>query len=694
MVQLFLFTSKASLQQKWSMFFNSQFIQAFKSAQNVSLKRFLKPRTLKTLPNLKPFNSKLSILMKDGLVSEAQKLFCEMSHRNTITYNAMIRGYFKNGFFEKAMDLYIQMPFRDLFSYNTMICGLMQCGDVKGAEEIFDRMEYRDVVTWNSMVSGYIDNDMVDDAEIIFDRMPMKDVVSWNLVIAGLMKVKEFGKAERMFRGMSMQDVASGTIMMKGFLDAGRILEARECFDNMPIKDVQAWNTMINGYVQTGLVEIAEVLFHKMPERDWYSWNEMIDGLVSAGRINDAIRLFNEMPQKCERLWNFILLGLVRNALVKEAHALLEKNSFSNIVSLTNVMIGYFNMGDVENALKFFELMPVRDTTVWNATIFGLGENDHGEDGIKLFIKMKEDGMCQDEATFTSFLTICSNLPSLNLGKEVHAEAIKVGINCFISVANALVTMYFRCGNMDSGLLEFYSMICHDAISWNSVICGLAHHGHAEQAIEMFEKMRLSNVMPNQITFVGVLSACGHAGLVEHGKYYFSLMQNEYFLHSTAEHYTCIVDLLGRFGLIDEAMNILDQMSIFGQEVPASVWGALFGACRMHKNIRIGEIAGKKILELEPSNSGVYMILAEIYLASGRKDEAERMWVHMKENGVKKQPGCSWIESNDGGKVFLAGDKTHSEFKCISCALDLIYMEMEIENLKPTSASFSEAIEG
>lgn len=196
----------------------------------------------------------------------------------------------------------------------------------------------------------------------------------------------------------------------------------------------------------------------------------------------------------------------------------------------------------------------------------------------------------------------------------------------------------------------------------------------------MFEKMRISNVKPNQITFVGVLSARGHAGLVEHGKYYFNIMQNEYFLHSRIENYACIVDLLGRFGLINEAINILDQMGELGPEVPASIWGALFGACRMHNNFTIGEIAGNKILELEPSNSGVYMILAEIYLASGRKDKAEKIWVHMKENGVKKQPDCSWIESNDGGQLFLAGDKTHPEFKCISHVINLIYMEIKIEH--------------
>ncbi|KAL0456905.1 UNVERIFIED_CONTAM: Pentatricopeptide repeat-containing protein, mitochondrial [Sesamum latifolium] len=656
-------------------------------------KPHFKHRTIATLQDLKPFNSKISNFMRNGLIGEAEELFDEMPHKSTVTYNAMIKGYFQNGFYEKAVCLYKEMPVRDTFSYNTMIFGLMQYGDVEGAEEVFGSMGYRDIVTWNSLISGYVDNGLVGDAVRVFNAMPLKDVVSWNLVIAGLVKVGEFDKAEELFRGMGVRDVASWTIMIKAYLDAGRIVEAREIFDDMPVKDIQAWNTTISGYVENKFVEIAESLFHKMPEKDWNSWSVVIDGFVSIGRTNEALRLFKEMPQKLQKSWNSIIWGFVKNGLVGEAHAILEKNPFGGIVSWTNVMIGYFNMGGVKNAMKVFELMAARDTTAWNVAIFGLGENDHIEDGIKLFIKMKEYDLPMDEATFTSFLTLCSNLPSLNLGKQIHAEAIKVGIDCFTSVGNAFVTMYSRCGNMDSALLQFNSMTCHDTISWNSIICGLAHHGHGEKAVEMFERMSLSRVKPNQITFVGVLSACSHAGLVESGKYFFNAMQNEYFLELTNEHYTCMIDLLGRFGLIDEAMNLLNKMSIDGLEVHASVWGALLGACRMHKNFLVAEIAGEKILELEPSNSGVYMILAEIYLASGRREEAYSMWIRMKEKGVKKQPGCSWIESSFGGKVFLAGDKTHPEFKSISGALSLIYQEMDIENITLNIASCYEAIE-
>ncbi|XP_073123444.1 uncharacterized protein [Henckelia pumila] len=662
------------------MWFNSSIKKAPKVLSKILLsKRHANCSTLTTGLDLKPFNSKISNFMKNGLVGEARGLFDEMPWKNTVTYNAMIRGYFQNGFFESAVYLYKQMPVHDIFSYNTMICGLMCNGDVKGAEEIFERMGYQDVVTWNSMISGYVNNGLMDDAVRVFNQMTLKDVVSWNLLIGGLVKIKEFNKAEEFFRMMGVRDIATWTIMLKARLEAGGLVEAREFFQDMPIKDVQAWSTMISGYLKHRSVEIAEGLFQKMPEKDWTSWITMIDGLVSNGRINNALRLFNEMPQKCKKTWNSILLAMVRNGLVKEAHAVLEKSSLSGVVSWTNIMKGYFDTGEVEVAMKVFELMTSRDTTVWNVAIFGLDENDRGEDGIKLFIKMKEDRLPLDEATHTSFLVICSNLPSLNLGKQIHAEAIKAGIDRFISTSNALITMYFRCGNVSSALLEFYSMACHDTISWNSVICGLAHHGQAENAIKIFEKMRLlSTVEPNQITFVGVLSACSHAGLVEHGKFYFSVMRDEYFIQSTNEHYTSIVDLLGRFGRIDEALNIVRQMIVHGVEVCASIWGALLGACRMHKNVVVAKICGEKILELEPYNSGVYMILGEMYLASGMKDEAEKIWVRMKNTGVKKQPGCSWVESSSGGKVFLSGDKTHPEFEKVSCVLYLIYLEMEI----------------
>ncbi|WRX22123.1 Pentatricopeptide repeat - like 10 [Theobroma cacao] len=385
---------------------------------------------------------------------------------------------------------------------------------------------------------------------------------------------------------MSYRDVASWTVMISGLAKAGRMAEACKLFEEMPVKDVRAWNVMLDGFVGFECVDKAEILFQEMPEKDLDSWKLLLSGLVTSRRLVDALRYFMEMPMKCCKTLNSILLGLIRNGLVKEAHAFLEKQPYNDVVSWTNVVVGYFEIGEVRSAIKVFKLMPIQDVTVWNAMICGLGETDYGEEGFKIFIRMKESGFSPDEATFTSILTISSNLPSLDLGKQSHAQVVKSGLNNFTAVSNALVTMYERCGDLHSALREFFNMPSHDVISWNSIICGFAHHGNAEKALKMFELMRLTDIKPNQITFIGVLSACSHAGLVDQGKYYFDYMKNKCSLEPTTEHYTCIVDLLGRFGLIDEAMSFLNQMRADGIEVPASVWGALLGACRIHHNIK------------------------------------------------------------------------------------------------------------
>ncbi|KAI9195369.1 hypothetical protein LWI28_014223 [Acer negundo] len=625
--------------------------------------------------------------MKNACIVEAENLFDKMPQRNTVTWNTMIRGYFQNGFFDKAMYSFNKMPERDNFSYNTVIAGLMQCGDVNNAREVFDGMVDRSVVTWNSMISGYVRNGLIDEAIRVFDNTPIRDVVSWNLVIGGLVNCQRIDLAEEYFKEMNDRDVASWTIMVSGLVRAGRIVEARELFEEMPVKDIQAWNVMTAGYVESGYLDMAEDLFQRMPVRDLNSWKQLINGLVNVQRIDEAIRKFMEMPEKCQKTWNLIILGFIRCGLIEVAHAFLEKCPYSNIVSWTNVIVGYFEIGEVRNAVKVFELIRTRDTTVWNVMIFGLGENDRGEDGIKFFIRMKESDLFPDQSTFTSVFTICSDLPSLDLGKQTHAQTIKTGLNCLIAVSNAMVTMYARCGNMQSALQEFSSMPIHDVISWNSIICGFAHHGEGKKALEMFERMRLTNVKPNHITFVGVLSASSHAGLVDQGRYYFDYMKNKCFLQPTSEHYTCVVDLLGRFGLIDEAMSFLDQIRADGVEIPPSVWGALLGACRIHKNIKVGEIAGESILEVEPSNSGVYLILAEMFLSSGRKEDAEKIWARMKGNGIKKQPGCSWIEINNSGHVFLSGDRSHTEFRRICFLLNLLSAEMGTKILKPRTAT-------
>ncbi|EEF34024.1 pentatricopeptide repeat-containing protein, putative [Ricinus communis] len=324
----------------------------------------------------------------------------------------------------------------------------------------------------------------------------MRNVFSWNLVIGGLLNGQQVDLAKEVFRQMSDRDIVSWTIMVSGFARVGRITEAREFFEEMPVKDVRAWNALMVGYMENQQADMAEVLFQTLPERDSDSWKHFINGLLCCQRVNDAVRYFIVMPQKCKKPWNLVLLGLIRSGHVEAAHGFLEKLPHHDVVSWTNVLVGYFGLGEVGS-----------DATVWNVIICGLGENNHGEEGLKFFVRIKDLGPSPDAATFTSILIICSNLPASHLGGQIHAEMIKT---------------------------------CFDHDWWTK---------------------------------------------------------------PTDEHYACLIDLLRRFGLIDEAMTFLNQMRADGIEVPISVWGALLGACRIHKNIALGEIA-------------------EMYLSVGRRTDA------------------------------------------------------------------------
>ncbi|KAK6914155.1 Pentatricopeptide repeat [Dillenia turbinata] len=355
-------------------------------------------------------------------------------------------------------------------------------------------MPQRNTVPWNAMIRGYFQNGHFDKEVNMFNQMPESNVIAYDTVIAGLIqKVGIDGAKElKRFSGeMSDLDVASWTIMLSGLVSAGRITEARALFDDMPVKDIQAWKTIKGGYVEFG-------------------------------QVNDSMMLYMLMPQKCRLTWNSLCLELMRNGLVKETHALIEQCSFGDIVAFTNVIVGYFGLGEVENAIKLFELMPTQDATMWNVVIFGLGENDYGEEGLKFFIRM--NGPSPDEATFTSMMTICADLPTLHLRKQAYAQVIKTGFDYFVKVSVAVVTMYERCGNLDSALLAFSSMPNQDIISWNAIVCGFIHHGNGEKALEMLRKMRLTYIQPNHVTFVDELSSCSHTGLVDQGKQCFDFM--------------------------------------------------------------------------------------------------------------------------------------------------------------------------
>eukprot|EP01018_Ginkgo_biloba_P034726 Gb_12552 [translate_table: standard] len=562
---------------------------------------------------------------KCGSLENARSVFDKMPERNVVSWNAMIAGYAQNGHVDEAMKLFREMPERDVVSWNTMIAGYAQNGHVNKALKLFQRIPERNVVSWNTMIAAYAQNGHVDVALKLFQRMPERNVVSWNALIAGYTK--------------------------NGYVD-----EAMRLFRRMPERNVVSWNAMIAGYAQNGHVDQALKLFRKMPERNVTSMNAMIAGYVQDGHLDKALKLFQKMPARNVVSWNTMITGYVLNGLVSKAMKLFQKMPERNMVSWTTMIAGYAQNGHVEDALKLFQKMPERDVVSWTVMIAGYAQNGHGQEALKLFRQMQLAGVKPDSETFAILLPACANLAALEQGKEVHEVIMRCGFQFNVFVGSALVDMYGKCGSIENARSVFDKMPHRDVVTWSSMILGYAMHGCGQEALHLFEEMQLSGTAPDHVTFVGVLSACCHAGLVEKGWQYFNCMSKYYYITPAMEHYGCMIDLLGRAGHLDEAQDFINRMPI---KPDSAVWGSLLGACRIHINIELGEHVAERLFELDPKNAAPYVQLSNIYAAAGMWDEIENVRKMMKDGGIKKQPGCSWIEVNKQVHAFLGGERSH-----------------------------------
>lgn len=322
-------------------------------------------------------------------------------------------------------------------------------------------------------------------------------------------------------------------------------------------------------------------------------------------------------------------------------------------------------MGELQNALGVFNEMVTGDLVVWNSIIGGFAQNSDGDEALNLYKKMKRAGFPPDQSTLTSVLRACTGLALLELGRQVHVHVIKFDQDLILN--NALLDMYCKCGNLKDANFVFTRMLEKDVISWSTMIAGLAQNGFSREALNLFQSMKDYGAKPLYITILGVLFACSHAGLVEDGWYYFQSMKKLFGIDPGREHYGCIIDLLGRAGKLDRAIKLIHEM---GFEPDAVTWRALLGACRVHRNVDLAIFAAKQILKLDPEDAGTYILLSNIYANSQRWDEVAEVRRTMKAKGVRKEPGCSWIEVNKKIHAFILGDNSHPQIDEINSHLN------------------------
>ena len=476
-------------------------------------------------------------------------------------------------------------------------------------------------------------------------------------------------------------------------VSCGELKVARKWFDESPVRDVVSWNSLINGYARAGLASEALGLYREMAAMRVEPDEVTIVGLVSScAKLGDLSkgREFHRLSEENGLNLTVPLVNALMDMYVKCGNLESAKELFDNMTnktafSWTTMIAGYAKSGFLDAARKLLYEMPEKNVVPWNAMISGYVQAKRGKEALTLFHEMQSRDIRPDEITMTGCLSACSQLGALDVGLWIHRYIVKHIVSSNVALGTALVDMYAKCGNITKALQVFWEMPGRNSLTWTAVICGLAVHGHACDAILYFGKMIDAGLIPDKITFLGVLSACCHGGLVEEGRKYFSQMNSEFNLCPDPKHYSCMVDLLGRAGHLEEAEELIKSMPI---EADAAVWGALFFACRVHRNVTMGERAATKLLELEPSDSGNYVLLSSMYKEARMWDEAEKSRKMMRDRGVDKTPGCSSIEVNGVVCEFTVGDNSHHRSRQIYECLFQLTREIEIVGSLPEVRSF------
>jgi len=519
---------------------------------------------------------------------------------------------------------------QDIFLANTLMNMYVKCEQMEYGRKVFDEMPERNVVSWTAMITAYARHVRAEEALEMFRRMQLAGVhvnqftLSSILPACGHLGAQEYGKEihGEIIRGGFQSNDFVGTALADMYGKCGFMEDARKVFDEMPERRLVLWNAMIAGYVRNGIVDKAEELFQAMPEQSIKSCTAMIAGYAQKGWFDEALKLFWGMPEQ-------------------------------DTISWTAMVVGYAQNGHLDEALEFFRKMPEHNIVSWTAMIAGYVQNGYFEEGLKLFQEMRVNGMKPTSDTFNSILPACASMVALEHGKEIHEDIMRSGFLFDVFVGNALVDMYAKCGSIGDAYKVFEKMPARNVVSWTAMLVGYAIHGYGKEALQMFEQMLLSAIHPNHVTFLAVLYACCHAGLVDHGWRYFNCMTEYYHITPSMKHYCCMVDLLGRAGRLDEARDFINKIPI---KPGVDVWISLLGACRIHNNIEVGEQAAERIFELNPTIPAPYVLLSNMYTAVGRWKDIEKIRKLMKDRRVKNRPGCSWIEANKQLHAFHVGD--------------------------------------
>eukprot|EP01018_Ginkgo_biloba_P030290 Gb_23127 [translate_table: standard] len=611
--------------------------------------------------------NQINTLCKEGRLKEALRILCDMQQQgfsvDSSNYASLLKACSTFKSLPEGKEVHAHMLMNGLEHHEilgTKLVGMYaKCGSMLDARLVFDKLLNQNVKTWDALIRGYASNGSLEEALNMFYQMQQAGIQASNFTFPFLLKA-----------------CAGLSALPEGKEIHGQIVKVG--FES----DVYVVTALIDMYVKCGRTEIARKVFDKMSKRNVVSWNAMLAGYVQNGHTKEAFTLFDLMQLADVKPSPVTILSLLQACSHlaalhqgKWVHAYIIRNGLEVDDNLGSALIDmYAKCRSSEIARRSFDKITRKNIVSWTAMIAGYAQNGRFNEALTLFHQMQLAGIKPNSITMVSVLPACGYLATLQQGKWIHAYIIRSGFEADISAGNSLVAMYSKCGHMEDARCVFDKMYDRDVASWNALITGYGMHGHDKDALALFFQMQQTGLKPNHITFVCVLAACSHAGLVDEGWQYFDCMNRDYSIIPGMEHYACMVDLLGRAGRLDEAYNFIKKMPF---KPGATVWGALLGACRIHCNVNLGERATKHLLKLEPENAGNYVLLGDIYAAAGKWDRVAKVRKALKDRGLRSKRGCSWIEIKNKVHAFLVGDIMHPQSEKIYAKLDCLAEKME-----------------
>ncbi|ERN03293.1 putative pentatricopeptide repeat-containing protein At1g56570 [Amborella trichopoda] len=518
------------------------------------------------------------------------------------------------------------------------------------------------------MLSLFCKSGRLNEARQVFDEMAERDVIAWTIMITGYTFQGLYFEALSLFHKMQLLGTKPNSFTISSSLKACSALGSYSqgtqihCLSiKFGYEDSYTENALLDMYIKCNRFHESKSLFSYMKWTNVISWTTMISGCTQRGLHREAIGLFLEMRQDSTNVDSFVcsatlvacgsLGSLILGTMI---HALVIKCGVGSSLILANSIVDmYAKCWNMIEAHRLFDEMPRRDLVSWNTMISGY-ERIGSIESLKMFKLMGIGNLKPDSYTFTSVISFCGTQSVLKCGEQVHACIIQKGLGNCIALSNTLVDMYAKCGSIPFSRKIFDEMLERDFVSWTSMMIAYGKHGYGNEALEMFDKMIIERVQPDGVAFLGVLSACSHAGLLDEGHRMFQSMSSIYLIAPRKEHYACVVDMLGRAGKLLEALEMIEKMPF---EADESVWGALLGACRVHGDLKLGALAARKMLGLREGSVSAYVSLSNIYAAEGDWDKFAKTRRVMKEMGDTKEIGRSWIEVRNQVFDFVVGDE-------------------------------------